>query len=198
MQEYKNKSIRDLQKIIGENIEEHLMLKLVYHIKINLPNYTIDKEIHFEEGVFVLLSNNSNTKIIGIVPTKTESIYGERLCYKNSYLSTFDEIYVIKDFTDDTKHFIHEHFNPKEEMSKDKSEIFCDEQGGVIVYGHNILEPSGFYSDVIPKENRTRENLLDNYNIIFQSFYDCAKYAGNDEYRCLTNEEAVINFLIDS
>ena len=35
MQEYKNKSLRDLQKIIGENIEEHLMLKLIYHIKIN-------------------------------------------------------------------------------------------------------------------------------------------------------------------
>jgi hypothetical protein len=203
MQEYKNKSLRELQKIIGENIEEHLMLKLIYHIKINFSNYTIDKEIHFENGVFVLLSRNNNTKIIGIVPTKTESIYGERLCYKNSYLSTFDEIYIIKDFTDDTKHFIHEHFihehfNPKEEMPKDKSEIFCDKQGGVIVYGYNILEPSGFYSDVIPKENRTRKNLLDNYYIMFQSFYNCTKYAGNDEYRCLTNEEAVINFLIDS
>ena len=37
-------------------------------------------------------------------------------------------------------------------MPKDKSEIYCDEQGGVMVYGYNILEPSGFCSDVIPKK----------------------------------------------
>ena len=72
----------------------------------------------------------------------------------------------------------------------DKPNIYCDEQGGVFVCNH------GFYNKVIPKEKRTRENLA-NYCIVFQSFYDCAKNAGDEEYIKLTNEEAVINFLLN-
>ena len=197
MQEYNNKFIQDFQSIMSENIHEHIKLKLSYYIKNNFPRCKIVKEEFLEEGVFVLIDNNINKKIIGIVPTKTKSIYGKQFFHKNSYLHTFDEMYEIKDFTDDTEHFIHEHFNPKNETPKDKPQIICDSLGGIIVYNYDMTMPSGFYNNIIPKEKRTKENLLNNYYIIFQSFYDCAKDADNDEYCKLTNEEAVINFLIN-
>ena len=194
MQEYKNKSIIDLQNIISKNTEEYIKLKLVYHIKINFTNYKIVKEEYTEEGIFVLINNNNDEKIIGIVPTKSESIYGEQFSYKTTYLRTFDEIYIIKDFTDDTKHFIHEYFIPKKEISKDKPQIYCDEENGAILSYRNMI-PLLF--QFIPKEERTKEKILNNYNVIFQSFYDCAKNADNEEYKNLTNEDAVINFLIN-
>jgi len=188
MQKYKNKSICDLKNLLNKSIHEYIKLKLVYHIKINYKKYLIEKEELLEEGIFVLLSNNINKKIIGIVPTKTDSIYG----------NNFDEIYIIKDFTDDIKHFIHTHLSIKEEIPEDKPHIYCDKQGGIIVYNFDMTLPFGFYSTIIPKEKRTKENLLDNYYIIYKSFYDCAKYAGDDEYKKLTNEEAVIKFLVET
>jgi hypothetical protein len=197
MQEYNNKSIKDFQSIMSENTEKYIKLKLAYYIKINFPKYEIVKEEFIEEGIFVIISNDINKKIIGIVPTKTESIYGEQFYYENRYLHAFDETYEIKDFTNNDKHFIHEYFNPKKEIPKDKQQIICDEMGGVFVYNNDMMMPSGFYNNIIPKKERTKENLLNNYYIIFQSFYDCAKDAGDDEYRKLINEEAVINFLIN-
>ena len=198
MTEYNNKSIKDFQSIMSENTEKYIKLKLAYYIKINFQKYEIVREEFIEEGIFVIISNNINKKIIGIVPTKTESIYGERFYYKNKYLHTFDETYEIKDFTNNKHHFIHEYFNPKKkEIPTDKPHIICDEQGGVIVYNFDMTMPSGFYNKIIPKEERTKKNLLNNYYIIYQSFYDCAKNADNDEYRKLTNEEAVIEFLVE-
>ena len=170
--------------MLDENIEEHLILKLVYYLKINYKEYIILEEYMCEEGVYVLINNDENKKIIGIVPTKSESIYES-------------DIFVIKDFTNDIKHFIHKHFNPEKEIPKDKPHIYCDEQGGIIVYNYNLLESSGFYNKIIPKEERTKENLLNNYYIIYQSFYDCAKDACEGDYSVLTNEEAVINFLVE-
>ena len=196
MAEYNNKSIGDFECIIGKNIEECIKLKLVYHIKINFQTYNIIKEYYVKEGIFVLIDNNINKKILGIVPTKTESIYGKQFFHKDKYLYTFDEIYEIRDFTDNVHHFIYDHFNPKKEIPKNKPHIFCDEQGGIIVYNYHIMDLSGFYNNIIPKEKRTKENLLNNYYIIFQSFYDCAKNA-SDEYCSLTNQEAIINFLVN-
>jgi len=195
-QTYMEHPLEYVRNIISKNIEEHIKLRLGYFIRINFPQYKIIQEYLIEEGGFVMISNDIDKKIIGIVPTKTKSIYGKQFYIKNTPTYTYDETFIIKDFTNEHHHPTHNHFNPQKNPT-DKPHIICDPQGGIIVYDHERAKSSGFYNDVIPEEKRTVDNLLDNYYIIYQSFYDCARYTQNDEYYSLTNEPAVLSFLIN-
>ena len=75
--------------------------------------------------------------------------------------------------------------------------IVCDTQGGILCF-HKDLYKSGFINTIIKKENLTKSFILDNYDIDYSSFYYVAKSHGvNDTYRDLTNENKVMEFLIN-
>ena len=154
MIKHNNKPLNYFNTVMYKNINEHIALKLSYHIKLNYQTYNIIEEHLLEDGIYVLINNDIDKKIIGIVPTKSKSIYGELFCVKNSYYNTFDEIYEIKDFTDNK--LINEYFNLKV-ISDDKSDIYCDEQGGIIV------SDFGFYTRTIPIYWGS-DNIFDYFN----------------------------------
>ena len=75
--------------------------------------------------------------------------------------------------------------------------IVCDEQGGILCL-HKDYNKSGFISRIIKKENLTKSFILDNYDIDYSSFYYVAKSDGvNDTYRDLTDENKVMEFIIN-
>ena len=102
----------------------------------------------------------------------------------------------IEDFTNKTTHFIHETLII--EKIEKKPIIVCDEQGGILCF-HKDYNKSGFISRIIKKENFTKLFILDNYDIDYSSFYYVAKSDGvNDTYRDLTDENKVMEFIINS
>ena len=79
--------------------------------------------------------------------------------------------------------------------------IVCDPQGGILVISNDLSShSSGFLTNIIKNENLTRDHLLNNYNIKYESFYDCSKdihvKMGNS-YFGLIDKNSVINFLIN-
>ena len=85
--------------------------------------------------------------------------------------------------------------------------IVCDEQGGILCI-HNdyqegvvysgLINKSGFIHRIIKKENLTKSFILDNYDVDYSSFYYVAKSDGvNDTYRDLTDENKVMEFIIN-
>lgn len=82
----------------------HLLLsdKLENHIRLNYKGFTLVKKYNSEEGMFILISDFNKhiyiDKIIGIVPTKTDSIYSK------------NEVFKIKEFTYDYNHFTFKNF----------------------------------------------------------------------------------------
>ncbi len=90
--------------IVGIAIERYLTNKLTNYIKIVYPQYEILKEECLEEGLFMLINNKISEKIIGIIPTNSNSIYGNSLEAENiEQLRNidFNGLYEIKNFTDD-------------------------------------------------------------------------------------------------
>jgi hypothetical protein len=75
--------------------------------------------------------------------------------------------------------------------------IVCDEQGGILCI-HKDYSKSGFIHRIIKKENLTKLFILDNYDVDYSSFYYVAKSDGvNDTYRDLTDENKVMEFIIN-
>ena len=180
MSKYLKKSLKSIKTLLNTNIQDHLELKLAYHLKKYYIEYKIIEEKILEEGIYCLIMNYDNFKIIGIVSENNESMYD------------IDSTYEIKDFTDDKK--INEMFEEDIKNINEKPVIVCDEQGGILVLNNGGND--GFFTKVIPIEVRTKENLETNYNIDQDSFILCAK-DGNSTYKKLTNNEAIINFLMN-
>ena len=146
-------------------------------IQTTYQDFIVIKKEYFEEGIFVLIRNNKkNEKIIGIVPRNSTSIY------------TPNETFKIIDFTDKIDHFIH-----KKLCIYRKPVIICDEQGGILCLNRYIQ--TNFLSSL---KNISRIELLENYEINYESFYNIANsYKVNDVYAKLTDEDKIIEFLLD-
>lgn len=80
------------------------------HIRLVYKGFTMVKKYYVEEGMFVLISDFNTDeyidKIIGIVPTKTDSIYSN------------NEELKIKEFTDDYNHFTYKEFYTLSERAR--------------------------------------------------------------------------------
>ena len=87
--------------------------------------------------------------------------------------------------------------------------VTCDEQGSLFahpiwrVYDANIklvnlyMAPKSFNDTIdFPLDCDRKKYLLEKYDIKYETFYNYAKKAGNDIYKELINEDAVIKFLI--
>jgi hypothetical protein len=79
-----------------------------------------------------------------------------------------------------------------------KPYIVCDQQGGVLVIDDRLTHSSGFLTNIIKKEQLTKDYLLNNYIIKYDSFYECSSGIDNasNPYFGLVDENTVINFLI--
>ena len=173
-QDKQNQKINNLHKYLKDELDKELITKY--------PHFKIIENFNCEEGNFILIKNNENfKKIIGIIPINSDSIY------------SINETFKIEDFTNKTTHFIHETL-----IIEKKPIIVCDEQGGILCL-HKDYNKSGFISRIIKKENLTKSFILDNYDIDYSSFYNVAKSDGvNDTYRDLTDENKVMEFIINS
>ena len=173
-QDKQNQKINNLHKYLKDELDKELITKY--------PHFKIIENFNCEEGNFILIKNNENIKkIIGIIPINSDSIY------------SINETFKIEDFTNKTTHFIHETL-----IIEKKPIIVCDEQGGILCL-HKDYNKSGFISRIIKKENLTKSFILDNYDIDYSSFYNVAKSDGvNDTYRDLTDENKVMEFIINS
>jgi hypothetical protein len=88
-------------------------------------------------------------------------------------------------------------------LENGKPKIICDSQGGVLVLepehshalGYTMYVCKGFLSRVC--KNITRDILINQYDILYETFYDGARDAGNDEFRRLRDKEEVIKYLSD-
>jgi len=169
----KNTKINNLHTYLKDELDKELSAKY--------PHFKIIENFNSEEGNFILIKNNENIeKIIGIMPINSDSIY------------SINETFKIEDFTNKTTHFIHETL-----IIQKKPIIVCDEQGGILCF-HKDYNKSGFISRIIKKENLTKSFILDNYDIDYSSFYYVAKSDGvNDTYRDLTDENKVMEFIIN-
>ena len=169
----KNTKINNLHTYLKDELDKELSAKY--------PHFKIIENFNSEEGNFILIKNNENIeKIIGIMPINSDSIY------------SINETFKIEDFTNKTTHFIHETL-----IIQKKSIIVCDEQGGILCF-HKDYNKSGFISRIIKKENLTKSFILDNYDVDYSSFYYVAKSDGvNDTYRDLTDENKVMEFIIN-
>jgi len=169
----KNTKINNLHTYLKDELDKELSAKY--------PHFKIIENFNSEEGNFILIKNNENIeKIIGIMPINSDSIY------------SINETFKIEDFTNKTTHFIHETL-----IIQKKPIIVCDEQGGILCI-HKDYNKSGFISRIIKKENLTKSFILDNYDIDYSSFYYVAKSDGvNDTYRDLTDENKVMEFIIN-
>ena len=172
-QDNKITKINNLHTYLKDELDKELITKY--------PHFKIIENFNCEEGNFILIKNNENIKkIIGIIPINSDSIY------------SINETFKIKDFTNKTTHFIHETL-----IIEKKPIIVCDEQGGILCL-HKDYNKSGFISRIIKKENLTKSFILDNYDIDYSSFYYVAKSDGvNDTYRDLTDENKVMEFIIN-
>ena len=168
--------IAKLNNLLKDELDKELIAKY--------PYFKIIENFNCEEGNFILIENNENRKkIIGIIPINSDSIY------------SINETFKIEDFTNKTTHFIHETLII--EKIEKKPIIVCDEQGGILCL-HKDYNKSGFISRIIKKENLTKLFILDNYDIDYSSFYNVAKSDGvNDTYRDLTDENKVMEFIIN-
>ena len=173
-QDNKITKINNLHSYLKDELDKELITKY--------PYFQIIENFNSEEGNFILIKNNENIKkIIGIIPINSDSIY------------SINETFKIEDFTNKTTHFIHETL-----IIEKKPIIVCDEQGGILCL-HKDYNKSGFISRIIKKENLTKLFILDNYDIDYSSFYNVAKSDGvNDTYRDLTDENKVMEFIINS
>lgn len=173
-QDNKITKINNLHTYLKDELDKELITKY--------PYFKIIENFNCEEGNFILIKNNENIKkIIGIIPINSDSIY------------SINETFKIEDFTNKTTHFIHETL-----IIEKKPIIVCDEQGGILCL-HKDYNKSGFISRIIKKENLTKSFILDNYDIDYSSFYNVAKSDGvNDTYRDLTDENKVMEFIINS
>jgi len=169
----KNTKINNLHTYLKDELDKELSAKY--------PHFKIIENFNSEEGNFILIKNNENIeKIIGIIPINSDSIY------------SINETFKIEDFTNKTMYFIHETL-----IIQKKPIIVCDEQGGILCF-HKDYNKSGFISRIIKKENLTKSFILDNYDIDYSSFYYVAKSDGvNDTYRDLTDENKVMEFIIN-
>ena len=169
-----DKKINNLHTYLKDELDKELITKY--------PYFKIIENFNSEEGIYILIKNNENIKkIIGIIPINSDSIY------------SINETFKIEDFTNKTTHFIHETL-----IIEKKPIIVCDEQGGILCF-HKDYNKSGFISRIIKKENFTKSFILDNYDIDYSSFYYVAKSDGvNDTYRDLTDENKVMEFIINS
>ena len=172
-QDKQNQKINNLHKYLKDELDKELITKY--------PHFKIIENFNCEEGNFILIKNNENIKkIIGIIPINSDSIY------------SINETFKIEDFTNKTTHFIHETL-----IIEKKPIIVCDEQGGILCL-HKDYNKSGFISRIIKKENLNKSFILDNYDIDYGSFYYVAKSDGvNDTYRDLTDENKVMEFIIN-
>lgn len=172
-QDNKITKINNLHTYLKDELDKELITKY--------PYFKIIENFNSEEGNFILIKNNENIKkIIGIIPINSDSIY------------SINETFKIEDFTNKTSHFIHETL-----IIEKKPIIVCDEQGGILCL-HKDYNKSGFISRIIKKENLTKSFILDNYDIDYSSFYYVAKSDGvNDTYRDLTDENKVMEFIIN-
>ena len=173
-QDNKITKINNLHTYLKDELDKELITKY--------PYFKIIENFNSEEGIYILIKNNENIeKIIGIIPINSDSIY------------SINETFKIEDFTNKTTHFIHETL-----IIEKKPIIVCDEQGGILCL-HKDYNKSGFISRIIKKENLTKSFILDNYDIDYSSFYYVAKSDGvNDTYRDLTDENKVMEFIINS
>jgi len=88
MNKQDNKTAK-LNNLLKDELDKELIAKY--------PYFKIIENFNCEEGNFILIENNENRKkIIGIIPINSDSIY------------SINETFKIKDFTDETTHFIHE------------------------------------------------------------------------------------------
>ena len=172
-QDNKITKINNLHSYLKDELDKELITKY--------PYFKIIENFNSEEGIYILIKNNENIKkIIGIIPINSDSIY------------SINETFKIEDFTNKTTHFIHETL-----IIEKKPIIVCDEQGGILCL-HKDYNKSGFISRIIKKENLTKSFILDNYDIDYSSFYNVAKSDGvNDTYRDLTDENKVMEFIIN-
>jgi hypothetical protein len=170
---YPHFKINSLHKYLKDKLHKELIAKY--------PHFKIIENFNCEEGNFILIKNNENIKkIIGITPINSNSIY------------SINETFKIEDFTNKTAHFIHETL-----IIQKKPIIVCDEQGCILCL-HKDYNKSGLINRIIKKENLTKSFILDNYDIDYSSFYCGAKSDGiNDTYGDLTNENKVIEFIIN-
>ena len=173
-QDKQNQKINNLHTYLKDELDKELITKY--------PHFKIIENFNCEEGNFILIKNNENIKkIIGIIPINSDSIY------------SINETFKIEDFTNKTTHFIHETLIIEKILI-----IVCAEQGGILCF-HKDYNKSGFISRIIKKENFTKSFILDNYDIDYSSFYNVAKSDGvNDTYRDLTDENKVMEFIINS
>ena len=173
-QDNKITKINNLHTYLKDELDKELITKY--------PYFKIIENFNSEEGIYILIKNNENIKkIISIIPINSDSIY------------SINETFKIENFTNKTSHFIHETL-----IIEKKPIIVCDEQGGILCL-HKDNNKSGFISRIIKKENFTKSFILDNYDIDYSSFYYVAKSDGvNDTYRDLTDENKVMEFIINS
>jgi hypothetical protein len=172
-QDNKITKINNLHTYLKDELDKELITKY--------PYFKIIENFNSEEGIYILIKNNENIKkIISIIPINSDSIY------------SINETFKIEDFTNKTSHFIHETL-----IIEKKPIIVCDEQGGILCL-HKDYNKSGFINRIIKKENLNKSFILDNYDIDYSSFYYVAKSDGvNDTYRDLTDENKVMEFIIN-
>lgn len=164
-----------------EKIETYIQKKLFEFFNIKFYDWTLIDNKNFEEGFFIFIFKEDIKKIIGIVPTKSRSIYND------------GEKFRIQDFTNKKDHFIHKYFIIKLDP------IVCfDDMGGSIFLldfkDNNYFSINKF----INLEKKDKLQMLDNYEINFQSFLDYnLKNPDNLTYSKLIDTTTIITYLQD-